>query len=205
MHAALGGKAEAVRVDHPVPKGWVGRLLGVQLHRYIGALVILAFVCESLLVQAGADHLQGFFKHRPRVQKRHLKICLLKRGHTPSDPDFQAAIAHMIEHANFTDQSQRMIQRQQIHQRPQTNAFGMLDGRSEEDPRRRRHAQRRGVVFGQMVAVKAGFISHLEESQAPVIQLTQRVRSAFQVIKNSKIYSAHDCSFVPLNPLAHPR
>ena len=65
MHAALGGKAEAVRIDHPVPERRVGRLLGVQFHRDIGTLVIFAFVGEPLLVQAGGDHFQGFLEHRP--------------------------------------------------------------------------------------------------------------------------------------------
>ena len=104
MHAALGGKAEAVRIDHPVPERGIGRLFGMQLHRDIDTLVILAFVRESLLAQAGADHLQGFLEHRPRVQKRYLKISLLKRRHATPDPDFQAAVAHMVEHADFADQ-----------------------------------------------------------------------------------------------------
>ena len=97
----------------------------------------------------------------------------------------------MVEHTDFTDQPQRMIQRQQIHQRPQTDALGVLDGRRQEDTRRRRHAQRCGMVFGQVIAVKTGFVSHLEESHAPLIQLAQRVRPALQVIKYAKRNITH--------------
>ena len=66
--------------------------------------------------------------------------------------DHEAAAAEMVEHADFFVKPQRVIQRQHIKQRPKPDFAGALDGGGQKNARARGHAERRRMVFGQMIA-----------------------------------------------------
>ena len=47
----------------------------------------------------------------------------LERRHAAADAELEAPAAHLIEHADFLDQAQRMIERQQIDQRAEAQCL----------------------------------------------------------------------------------
>ena len=60
-------------------------------------------------------------------------------GHdTASDADIKASIAHLIQHADFFDQSQRLIERQCVDKRAEPQALGAGGDGGEEDAGARR-------------------------------------------------------------------
>ena len=74
----------------------------------------------------------------------------------------------MIEHADFLDQPQRRIKRQQINQRTQAHPFDGARNGAEIDARHWHHVQRRGVVLGNVQAVNPGGVSGFGETEALV-------------------------------------
>ena len=89
----------------------------------------------------------------------------------------------MIEHADFLDQPQRRIKRQQIDQRPKPHALDGARDRPEVDARHRHHVQRRGVMLGDMQAINAGGFGGFHKLQTFVEQLRQRPVAMLDVIK----------------------
>jgi hypothetical protein len=71
------------------------------------------------------------------------------------DSELEAAARERVEHRHFLDQSQRVVDRQQVDQRPESQPRGPLAQRGEQDSGRRREAERRAVVLGDVVAVEA--------------------------------------------------
>ena len=52
-----------------------------------------------------------------------------------SDTELEAAVAQLIEHADLFDQTQRMIERQQIDERTETQPRGAARNRRKKDAR----------------------------------------------------------------------
>jgi hypothetical protein len=50
----------------------------------------------------------------------------------------------------------------------------------------RRHAERRRMMLGEVVAENPGAIRHLEQLQTLLVKLLQRDLAPFQVVENSK-------------------
>ena len=71
------------------------------------------------------------------------------------------AAGHLVQHGDFLDQPQRIVKRQQIDQRTEPDAARPLRRCAEKQRRRRRHAERRGMVFGEVIAEKPGIVGHL--------------------------------------------
>ena len=90
----------------------------------------------------------------------------LERRHAAADAELEAPAAHLIEHADFLDQAQRMIERQQIDQRAEAQRLGALRHRREEQPGRGGAAERRRMVLGEMIAVEAGAVIGFDQLRA---------------------------------------
>ena len=69
------------------------------------------------------------------IRSRGLDVRWIAGGHGGfiSYADFQAALAQMVEHADLFDQAQRVMQRQDINTRRQTQPLSPLRGGREED------------------------------------------------------------------------
>ncbi len=103
-------------------------------------------------------------------------------------PSFEPPAAQLIEHADFLDQAQRMIERQQINQRAEAQLFGALRQPGEENSGRSRAADRRAVMLGEVIAVKAGTVVSLGEPQAAGKQLAVRNARIVHVVEDAEFH-----------------
>jgi len=71
------------------------------------------------------------------------------------------------------DHAHRVVQRQRIDHRPETQALGALRDRRHEDARARGHAERRRVMLGQVVAEEPGGFRLSQELQPILVKLTE--------------------------------
>ncbi len=129
---------------------------------------------------------KDFPEHLVGILEVDAVVADLDRRNALADAEQETAAAHLVEHADFLGQPQRMIERQRINQRPEVKLPGALcDGR-EIDARRRRHAERRRMVLGAMVAVDAGAVVGLHQLEAVFVEIAERLIVPVDVIEDSE-------------------
>src|SRR3984893_2968028 len=82
-----------------------------------------------------------------------------------------------------------MIKRQQINQRPEAQFFGALRQRGEENSRRSRATDRRAVMLGEVIAVKARAVVSLGKPQPTGKQLAVRNARIVHVVEYAEFHN----------------
>ena len=115
-----------------------------------------------------------------------------------ADAELQPAAAELVEHADFFGKPQRMIKGQDVDQRTKPQRPGALRYRAKKDARRRRHAERREMMLGDVVAVKAEAFVGLRNLDALFEELPQRHARTIDMIEDTKFHfrlpAAYFCS-----------
>ena len=88
-----------------------------------------------------------------------------------ADAELEPPAAHLVEHADFFGEPQRMIERERVDERPEAEPLRPLRDGGEEDARRGRHAERRRVMLGEVIGVEAARVIGLDQLQ-PLLVLT---------------------------------
>ena len=91
-----------------------------------------------------------------------------------AEPELEASLAEMIEHADLFHQPQRVVEGQQVDQRAQTDPRRPLRRSGEEDVDARRRVERDHVVLGLVVPPEPGLLGPLDETEPVVVQPVQR-------------------------------
>ena len=149
---------------------------------------MLAAKIECLAGEPLHDQLDGFVVDVPALGRIGAEIGKLDRRSAAAETELQPAAAHLIEHADFLNQPQRMIERHREHHRAEAQPPGALRQRGKKHVRRWRHAERRRMVLGEVIGVEAGSIVGLGDLQAVFIKIRQRWAGAVEVIENSKFH-----------------
>src|SRR4026207_54872 len=92
----------------------------LELHWHVVERIKLAMEVETLLSKPAHDELQPFDVHElgfRRIVAVHGGFYLRSAA---AKANIETAPAHLIEHANFFDQTHRMIKRQRVNQRSET-------------------------------------------------------------------------------------
>ena len=134
IHPALCDRTRALRRVDPGPQRRMRNLHGLQLHRNIVVDEMASFVVEHLLAQPEQDDVERLLEQRARMHRVDAMIGQLEDRDAPSDAELEAAAAEMIQHADFPDQAQRIVERQQIDQWSEADALGALRDGGQEDP-----------------------------------------------------------------------
>jgi hypothetical protein len=164
-----------------------------QRDRHILIDKMLAGIAELVRGQAGADAFVRIDEDFARLIVLDLVEFQFIGRHAAADADIEPAVAEMIEHADFLDQPQRRIERQQINQRPEPQALGRARDGAEIDARHRHHIERRRVMLGDVQAIEAGRVRRLGEAQPLIEQSGQRPFAVFDVVEESDF---HDVSLI---------
>src|SRR6516164_5048365 len=122
----------------------------------------------------------------------------LDRRDTAADAKQKAATAHLVEHADLFDQAQRVVKRQQIDHRSKAQMPSSLSHCGQKDTRRRRIAERRRVMLGQMIAVEPGAVVGFDQFEPLLKLLGQRHPTVVDMVKDPKTH----CSISPFS--THP-
>src|SRR5262252_4617853 len=88
-----------------------------QDHRHVVKSVMLALEGQFVAGKALEDEFEGLVIDFAGLREIEAVSASLKRRHAASDPELEPPAAHLIEHADFLDQAQRMIERQEIDER----------------------------------------------------------------------------------------
>jgi hypothetical protein len=157
---------------------------------------MLALIAERIGGEAGTDALERVDKNFARLVVLHLVEFKLVGRHAAADTDIEPAVAQMIEHADFLDQPQRRIKWQQINQRSKPHALGGACHGAEIDARDRHHAERGGVMLGDVQAIDTGGVGGFGKSQPFVKQPGQRPFAVLDVIEKPDFHGASSPSVV---------
>ena len=160
------GQSALSGMDDAIPQRWMRALHRAEDHRHFIEAVELAFKGQLVRGEALEQHLKGLMIHRLRLRKIERVVRGLERRHAAADAELQAPAAHLIEHADFFDEPQRMIKGQQIDHRAKAQLRGALRQRRKKHAGRCRGADRRAVVLGEVVRVKPRAVVSLGKSQA---------------------------------------
>ena len=190
----VGGRpGHGVRPAQAVPERRMGLLRRAQHHRHVCGPVIFALEAEIAarrgVGQPLQDEIETFPVHCRGLGRIEIEERDLDRRDAAPDAEIEPPAAHPVEHADLLDQAQRRVKRQAIDRRPEAQAPCALGDRGEEHARRRRHAERRAVMLGQVIAVEAGAVVQLEQPQPVLVEVRQRAGAPVQMVENA---DAHD-------------
>ena len=160
----------------------------MQDHRHLVEAIELAVETQFVRCETLKQHLECFVVHRLRLREIERVIRGFERRHAASDAKFESSAAQLIEHADFLDQAQRVIERQQIDHRTEAQPRGALRHGGEKQAGRRRAAKRRAVMLGEMIGVKAGSLVSLSELEASGIEFAERNAGIVQVIEDAEFH-----------------
>jgi hypothetical protein len=113
----------------------------------------------------------------------------LERRDSASDAEIEAPAAHLVEHADLLRQTQRIVERQAIHHRTEAQPLRALADARQEHAGRRRHAERREVMLGDMIAVESQSVVSFDGGEAVLVELAQRRAAAVHVIEDADVHA----------------
>jgi hypothetical protein len=99
-------------------------------------------------------------------------------------------VAELIEHADFLNQPQWRIERQQVDERPQPHAPCRAGDRGEIDAGHRHHVERRGVMLGDMQAIDAGFVGGGGKGEPLVEERRERAVRPLHMIEQPDLHAS---------------
>ena len=105
-----------------------------------------------------------------------------------SEADIEAAAAHLVEHADFLDHPEWMVERKGVDQRSEAKPPRALRDSRQKNAWRWRHPERRRVVLGEVIGVKARSIDRLDDRKSLLVIIRQRQSAAIEVVKYSKFH-----------------
>ena len=193
MIAVPGRIHDALRVIRRIPQRRVRLLQGLQLHRDVVILVVLALESQPCVRQPGHEDGQRLVEDGARLSSIDPEVAQLIGRDPAPDAEIQASAREVVQHADFLDEPQGVVEGQQVDERPQTDAPGALRRRGEEQRRGWRHAEGRGVVLGEVIAGEAGGIRGLQELQPLLVELMQGRLAAINPIEQAKSHLSHLC------------
>jgi hypothetical protein len=104
-----------------------------------------------------------------------------------SDAEHQAAAAQMIEHAEFLIQPERVMERQDVDERSDPQPRGSRERGREKNAWARRHAERGGMVLGQMIAGEAFAFDQLDQPEPALEHPIELMPVGIQMIENAEL------------------
>ena len=96
-------------------------------------------------------------------------------------------MAQMVQHADFVEQAQRVVEGQEIDQRSQTQAPRPLRHRGQEHGRGWGQAEGRDVVLSKVIGVKACLVGVFQHLQALFKDVAGRCLIPFDPVKDAKL------------------
>ena len=86
-----------------------------------------------------------------------------------------------------------MAQGQDVDQRAQAQTLGALGDGRQQDTRRRRHAERRRVMFGDMIGVEAAAVVDLGQFEPAFVELRKARIATVDVVEDSEFHVLFPC------------
>ena len=115
------------------------------------------------------------------------KADLVGRRAAPN-AEFETAAAQLVEHADLFGQADGIVDGQQIDERAEAHPLRPLRDRGEPDARGRREAQRRAMVFADLIDVEAAPVAKLDQLQAVLVLLMRRKAVCVVLVEKAEFH-----------------
>jgi len=148
-------------------------LQALHRHRHVLQPENLALEIDLARLQALQDNLVGLGVDPGGCLRIDAEIADLVRRNARPTPKLEAAAAHLVEHADFLENAQRMAQGQDVDQRPEAQPLGALGNRRQQHAGHTGHAERRRVMLGDMIGVEAAAVVDLGKLEPALIELRE--------------------------------
>ena len=167
-----------------------------QHHRHLVEAIEFAVECQLVGGEALEQHLERFVVHRAGLREIERVVRGLERRHAAADAELETPAAHLVEHADFLDQAQRMIERQQIDHRaeaqlvrcaaPARRETGRATPRSRSACRDARRGDSRGSRRGRKPRRAAAGRQQLADAARPHRPCDRRCRISWQTSEDGR-------------------
>ena len=101
-------------------------LYRTENHRYLAELIVLSLERQLVGREPLENDLEGFVIDLAGLGEIEAVSLGLERRDAAAHAELKASVAHVIEHADFLDQAQRMVERQEVDQRAEAQSPGAL-------------------------------------------------------------------------------
>jgi len=165
----------------------MGKLGGLRLHHVVLEGEEPAFEVDHIVFKSAHQHGEGFMIERRSVGGIDPIAFVLDERAAAAHADHEAAAAHVIEHADFFVNAQRVIERQHVNQGAKPQGPRALDRRSEKDAGACRQPKRRRMVFGQVIAGEAGAFDRSDQGKPFLEERAQGRATAVEMIENGEV------------------
>src|SRR5262249_32673858 len=88
-----------------------------------------------------------------------------------------------------------MVERHRPHQRPEPQALRALSDGGKKNARRRRHAERRRMMLGEVIGIEGGAIIGLCDFEAVLVIVCERPRITVEVIEDAEFHLPSACQW----------
>ena len=193
VQALAGGALGAVGRMRAVPQRRMRLLQRLDLHRHVLELVVLAVPGQRLGRERLEDQLQPLGIDLLPVLGVLPVVGNLVGHRAAAETDLQPPAAHVIEHADFLQHPQRVMDRQRIDEGAEAQPLGALRDRREEHAGRGRHAERREVMLGDVIGVEARAVEGFDHLQPLLVVVAQRQVVAVEVIEDAEFQAHAGC------------
>ncbi len=114
------------------------------------------------------------------------ELHLDRRG-TAADAKIEPPVAQLVEHADFLERPQRVVEVQEHDQGPQSQSPGALGHCRQEHVRRGSKPVRRAVMLGHVIRPETGPVTGLGEIEAMPVLLANIVARVIEMIEHTKL------------------
>src|SRR6516225_2099582 len=170
-----------------------------QDHRHVVKLVMLALERQLVAGEALQDEFEGLVINLAGLREVEAVSARLERRDAAPDAELEAPAADLIEHADFLDQAQRMIERQEVDEGAEAQRLGALRHGREEQPGRGGAAERRRMMLGEVIAVDAAAVIGFDQLEPIGVELPKWPARIVHVVEYTEFHAS-----VPRKPLPPP-
>src|SRR6267378_1749049 len=185
--AVLRGELDGIAVAAGEPEGriWL-------LHRLVVKLHVLALVVEDIAAAGGKENVERLAVALARLVDALQSINQGFDGrNAATHAELEPAARELVEHADFVVEAVRVVPGQAERQGPGPQAARALEHRREQHARRGVDRERRALVLGEQVRVKAHAVGRGGELQLVLVHLTRGVLRGFDPVEDAKLQACH--------------
>src|SRR2546426_1529489 len=181
------GELDGIAVAAGEPEGWI-RLL----HRLVVKLHVLALVVEDIAAAGSKEDVERLAVAGARLLDAFQSISQGFDGrNAATHAKLEPAARELVEHADFVVEAVRVMPGQAEDERTQAQAFRALDHRREQHARRGVDRERRALVLGEHVGVKAGAVGRGCKLELVLVHLAGRALRSLDPVENAALQAGH--------------
>src|SRR2546425_12375376 len=185
--AVLRGELDGIAVAAGEPKGWI-RLL----HRLVVKLHVPALVVEDIAAAGGKENVERLAVAGARLVDALQSISQGFDGRdAATHAELEPTARELVEHADFVVEAVRVVPGQAEGERAEAQALRALDHRREQHARRRVDRERRALMLGEHVGVKAGAGRRGGELELGLVDLAPRALPRLDPVENAALQAGH--------------